>query len=180
VIAKQAVSDVQEIGDLFAAPTLARQREFFGVFQDGDLLLGLGAARLGDPEVYETRRPSARCAQERPGHDQPLRPPAPGAGTGADAAHQESRRPGLCPAPNRGRHRRTPGPDRPLRDWRHRPVPHRQRLPVLLPPGQRHRGQCRQDQGPARGQAGQPLFALGLWGGETVTWKWAPSSCDSE
>ena len=47
-------------------------------------------------------------------------------------------------------------------------APHGQRFPELLSVGQRHRGQRRQDQGSARGQAGQPLFALGLWRSQDI------------
>jgi transposase len=50
-----------------------------------------------------------------------------------------------------------------LRGRRHRALPYRQGLSVLLSPGQRHRRQRWQDQGPARRQTGQPVPPLGFW-----------------
>ena len=113
------------------------------------------------PRGRTRTRPPAR-PPKRSGPDRPLRHPdlRPRKGTPALTKKSAARDYALLQTvPGIGEHL---GADHPLRDRRHRALPHREGLPLLLPPGQRHRRQRRQDQRPARRQAGQPVSALGL------------------
>src|SRR5208283_5055363 len=91
-----------------------------------------GAGGQPDPPVGPAKRS---------GPHRPLRHPAHHPGRPTPATHPPTRPARLHLAPNGAGHRRTSGPDPPLRNRRHRPLPQREGLPELLPPGQRDGGQ---------------------------------------
>ena len=73
-------------------------------------------------------------------------------------ADQKSRLPRVCAAADGARYRPDLGPDHSPRNRRHSPLPQRQRLPLLLSPGQRHGASAGKIKGLRGAKLGNPCL----------------------